>query len=114
MKSTKVYVGGMHCDACSTLIASQFKKVEGVRSVKVDLGAQTAEILYDKQAPSVAALRARAEKYGYTVATSRPVPAGQQKMPLWQWAVAALIAGGLVGLFALLQRSGLMSALGTS
>jgi sulfite exporter TauE/SafE len=35
-------------------------------------------------------------------------------MPLWQWAVAALIAGGLVGLFALLQRSGLMSVLGTS
>ena len=114
MKSTKVYVGGMHCDACSTLITSQFKKVEGVRGVKVDLGAQTAEILYDKQAPSVAALRARAEKYGYTVATSRPAPAGQQTLPLWQWAVAALIAGGLVGLFALLQRSGLMSALGTS
>jgi sulfite exporter TauE/SafE/copper chaperone CopZ len=114
MKSTKVYVGGMHCDACSTLIASQFRKVEGVRGVTVDLGAQTAEILYDKQAPSVAALRARAEKYGYTVSTARPAPAGHQTMPLWQWAVAALIAGGLVGLFALLQRSGLMSVLGTS
>jgi sulfite exporter TauE/SafE len=35
-------------------------------------------------------------------------------MPLWQWAVAAIIAGGLVGLFALLQRSGLMSVLGMS
>ena len=38
MKKTKVYVGGMHCDACSTLITSQFKKVDGVRGVKVDLG----------------------------------------------------------------------------
>jgi sulfite exporter TauE/SafE/copper chaperone CopZ len=114
MKSTKVYVGGMHCDACSTLITSQFKTVEGVCCVKVDLGSQTAEILYDSHAPSVAALRERAEKYGYTVATSRPAPEGQQTMPLWQWAVAALIAGGLVGLFALLQRSGLMGAPGTS
>lgn len=114
MKKTKVYVGGMHCDACSTLITSQFKKVDGVRGVKVDLGAQTAEISYDKHAPSVAALRARAEKYGYTVSTSRPEPAGQQRIPLWQWAVAALISGGLVGLFALLQRSGLMSAIGTA
>jgi uncharacterized protein len=114
MKSTKVYVGGMHCDACSTLITSQFKKVDGVRNVKVDLGAQTAEVFYNDRAPSVAALRARAEKYGYTVSTSRPAPAGQQKTPLWQWAVAALVAAGLVGLFALLQHSGLMSVVGTA
>jgi sulfite exporter TauE/SafE/copper chaperone CopZ/plastocyanin len=104
----------MHCDACSTLITSQFKKVDGVRNVKVDLGAQTAEVFYNDRAPSVPALRARAEKYGYTVSTSRPAPAGQQKIPLWQWAVATLIAAGLVGLFALLQRSGLMSVVGTA
>ncbi len=103
----------MHCDACSTLIASQFKAVEDVRGVKVDLDAQTAEISYDDRAPSMAALRARAEKYGYTVSASRPAPAGQQKMPLWQWGVATLIAGGLVGLFAVLQRSGLMNVIGT-
>jgi len=114
MKKTTVYVGGMHCDACSTLITSQFKKVDGVRGVKVDLGAQTAEILYDGHAPSMAALRARAEKYGYTVSTSRPAPAAQQKTPLWQWAVAVLVAGVVVGGFALLQRSGVMSVLGTS
>lgn len=114
MKKTKVYVGGMHCDACSTLITSQFKKVDGVRGVKVDLGAQMAEILYEDRMPSMAALKARAEKFGYTVSTSRPAPAGGQKTPLWQWALASLIAGGLVGGFALLQRSGLMSALGTS
>jgi len=114
MKSTKVYVGGMHCDACSTLITSQFKKVDGVRGVKVDLGAQTAEIFYDNHAPSVGSLRKRAEKYGYTVSMSRPAPTRQQKTPLWQWAVAALIAGSLVGLFALLQHSGLMSAVGTA
>ena len=114
MKKTKVYVGGMHCDACSTLITSQFKKVDGVRGVKVDLDAQTAEIMYDSHAPSVAALRARAEKFGYTVSTTRPALAGQQRIPLWQWAVAALIAGGLVGLFALLQRSGLMNVIGTA
>lgn len=114
MKKTKVYVGGMHCDACSTLITSQFKKVEGVRGVKVDLGAQTAEILYENHAPSMAALRARAEKYGYTVSTSRPAPAARPQTPLWQWAVAVVIAGGLVGAFALLQRSGLMNALGAA
>lgn len=114
MKKTKVYVDGMHCDACSTLITSQFKKVDGVRGVKVDLGAQTAEIMYENHLPSVAALRARAEKFGYTVSTTRPAPAGQQRIPLWQWVVAVIIAGGLVGLFALLQRSGLMSAIGTA
>jgi sulfite exporter TauE/SafE/copper chaperone CopZ len=114
MKSAKVYVGGMHCDACSTLITSQFKKVAGVRGVKVDLGAQTAEIYYDNPAPSVAALRARAEKYGYTVSTSRPAATRQKSIPLWQWTVAALIAGGMVKLFTLLQSSGLMSALGTT
>ncbi|RIE17182.1 sulfite exporter TauE/SafE family protein [Candidatus Cryosericum septentrionale] len=114
MKSAKVYVGGMHCDACSTLITSQFKKVAGVRGVKVDLGVQTAEIYYDNPAPSVAALRARAEKYGYTVSTSRPAAQRQKSIPLWQWTVAALIAGGMVKLFTLLQSSGLMSTLGTT
>ena len=113
-KKTKVYVGGMHCDACSTLITSQFKKVDGVRGVKVDLGAQTAEISYDGHAPHMAALKARAEKFGYTVSISRPAPAGQQKIPLWQWGVAVLIAGGLIGLVALFQRSGLMSAIGAA
>jgi sulfite exporter TauE/SafE/copper chaperone CopZ len=113
VKKTKVYVGGMHCDACSTLITSQFRKVDGVRGVKVDLGAQTAEILYEGRTPSMAALRARAEKYGYTVLTSPPAPAAKQRTPLWQWALAVLVAGVVVGGFALLQRSGVMSVLGT-
>jgi sulfite exporter TauE/SafE/copper chaperone CopZ len=112
MKSRKVYVGGMHCDACSTLITSQFKKVDGVSRVKVDLGAGTAEVFYDGHEPSMSALRVRAEKYGYTVSASRQARTMQEKVPLWQWAVGALVAGGLVGLFALLQRSGFVSALG--
>ncbi len=112
MKSRKVYVGGMHCDACSTLIASQFKAVDGVNRVKVDLGAGTAEVFYEGREPSLAAMKARAGKYGYTLSASRPAGTEQARTPLWQWGAAVLIAGGLVGLFALLQRSGLVNALG--
>jgi uncharacterized protein len=114
MQSKKFYVGGMHCDACSTLITRQFKKVEGVSKVKVNLQAGTAEVFYNDHTPSIGALRERAEKYGYTVSTSRTATVQEAKMPLWQWAVAALIAGSLVGLFALLQRSGVAGTIGAS
>ncbi|MDO9099726.1 MAG: sulfite exporter TauE/SafE family protein, partial [Caldisericota bacterium] len=113
MKSKKVYVGGMHCDACSTLIASQFKQVAGVQKVKVNLGAGTAEVFYESKEPQIGDLRSRAEKYGYTVGTSKPATA-EPPMSLRKWLAALAIAAAFIGLFYLVQRSGIMSAIGAT
>lgn len=113
MHTRKVYVEGMHCDACSALVERQFRRVAGVRQVRVNLADGSADITYENRSPGIGALNEQVTKFGYAVSAARQTPP-REKAPPKQWAVAALIAAGMIGLFALLQNSGLVKAAGAS
>jgi len=41
-------IKGMHCASCANIIEKTFKKTEGVNSVEVNYGTETAKISFDE------------------------------------------------------------------
>lgn len=49
MNTNKTYkVKGMHCASCAGIIEKTFKKTEGVQSVEVNYGTETAKVSFDE------------------------------------------------------------------
>ena len=60
-----LYLLGMHCSSCATLIERSIKKVPGVKQVNVNFAAEKATVLFDPSAADVPALIAAVKKAGY-------------------------------------------------
>lgn len=68
MSTSNTYkVKGMHCASCASIIEKTFKKTEGVHSVEVNYGTETAKVAYDKSKTSPHHLSEKIEKLGYTL-----------------------------------------------
>jgi len=65
---TKTYkVKGMHCASCSSVIEKTFKKVDGVQSVEVNYGTETAKVAFDPTKTNPQHLSGKIEKLGYSL-----------------------------------------------
>ncbi len=68
MHHTKTYkVKGMHCASCAGIIEKTFKKTEGVHSVEVNYGTETAKIAFDEAKTNPHHLSEKIEKLGYSL-----------------------------------------------
>ena len=68
-KKSKTYrVKGMHCASCANIIEKEFKKTEGVHSVEVNYGTETAKVSYDETKTNPENLSKKIEKLGYSLA----------------------------------------------
>ena len=68
MNTSKTYiVKGMHCASCASIIEKTFKKTEGVQSVEVNYGTETAKIGFDESKTNPQDLSAKIEKLGYSL-----------------------------------------------
>ncbi len=68
MPTSNTYkVKGMHCASCASIIEKTFKKTEGVHSVEVNYGTETAKVAYDESKTSPHHLSEKIEKLGYTL-----------------------------------------------
>lgn len=68
MSDTQTYrVKGMHCASCAGIIEKTFKKKEGVHSVEVNYGTETAKIAYDATKTSPQHLSESIEPLGYSL-----------------------------------------------
>jgi copper chaperone len=63
-----INVQGMSCDHCVKAVTAAAKGVSGVKSVKVDLKAGTAQLEYDGADPTLAAVKAAINAQGFTAA----------------------------------------------
>lgn len=64
----KIYkVKGMHCASCAGIIEKTFKKTEGVHSVEVNYGTETAKVSFDEAKTSPKHLSEKIEKLGYSL-----------------------------------------------
>ncbi len=57
----------MHCASCAGIIEKTFKKTDGVHSVEVNYGTETAKISFDETKTSPQALSGKIEKLGYSL-----------------------------------------------
>lgn len=67
--SLTLRVRGMHCASCAGIIEKTFKKSEGVHSVEVNYGTETAKISFDTSKTSPQALSKKIESLGYSLVT---------------------------------------------
>lgn len=60
-------IKGMHCASCASIIEKTFKKVDGVHSVEVNYGTESAKISYDSVKTSPEQLSKKIEPLGYSL-----------------------------------------------
>ncbi|MEX2010440.1 MAG: heavy metal translocating P-type ATPase, partial [Parcubacteria group bacterium] len=58
---------GMHCASCASIIEKTFKKSEGVESVEVNYGTETAKVAFDESKTNPQELSLKIEKLGYSL-----------------------------------------------
>ncbi len=66
-------IKGMHCASCASIIEKTFKKAEGVHSVEVNYGTETAKVAYDESKTNPHQLSEKIQKFGYSL----EVPSGE-------------------------------------
>lgn len=68
MNHSEIYkVKGMHCASCASIIEKTFKKTEGVESVEVNYGTETAKVAFDESKTNPHHLSEKIEKLGYSL-----------------------------------------------
>jgi P-type Cu+ transporter len=73
MKKPKSYrIKGMHCASCANIIEKTLKKVEGVESVEVNFGTETAKVDFDESKVSPHHLSKKIEPLGYSLGLIEP------------------------------------------
>lgn len=67
MQTTLYPVKGMHCASCASIIEKTLSKVDGVHSIEVNPGTETAKISYDDSKTSPEHLSSLIEPLGYSL-----------------------------------------------
>ncbi len=68
MNTPKTFkIKGMHCASCAGIIEKTFKKTEGVHSVEVNYGTETAKVSFDETKTNPRDLSGKIEKLGYSL-----------------------------------------------
>jgi len=114
MKTYTFHATGMHCKACTMLIESELRDVEGVASVKATLSDARVRVtgeFGDREEDRVAHdLSETIRAHGYVLSTEK----GAHE-PKWsEFTLAAPIALVLIGVFFGLQRLGVMNLVTSS
>ncbi|MDD5164937.1 MAG: heavy metal translocating P-type ATPase [Candidatus Pacebacteria bacterium] len=65
MTKKTLQVKGMHCASCATIITQKVSKLEGVKSVNVNVATEKAQLEFDHQAIDVNKMNAEIKKLGY-------------------------------------------------
>lgn len=67
MKNQTYPIKGMHCASCASIIEKTLKKTEGVQSVEVNYGTETAKVSFDESVVSPQDLSKKIEPLGYSL-----------------------------------------------
>ncbi len=71
MHTSKTFnVKGMHCASCANIIEKTLKKTEGVQSVEVNYGTETAKVTFDEHTTDHHHLSKKVEPLGYSLDAS--------------------------------------------
>lgn len=72
-------VRGMHCASCASIIEKTLQKIEGVHSVEVNYGTETAKISYDEIKTNPQALSEKIQPLGYSLSAETAAEMGMSE-----------------------------------
>ena len=78
--SQRIPIDGMTCSSCATRITKAVRKVGGVESVRVDLGADEAIVTFDPARTSLVAIGGAIERAGYAPRIGASVPTAAEAL----------------------------------
>lgn len=114
METYRLYVWGMHCNACVVLTEEELKEVEGVTGVKADLQSLTVVVTGDfgeKGKEEVRELLSKTlEPHGYSLHWE-PQATSSSRSKVWLYALLSSL--GFIGIFIYLQKAGLVNFIGS-
>ncbi len=67
MNTQTYHIKGMHCASCASIIERTLKKTEGVSSVEVNYGTESAKVSFDESKTNPEALSKKIEPLGYSI-----------------------------------------------
>jgi Cu+-exporting ATPase len=70
----RIPIDGMTCTSCTSRITRAVRKLDGVESVRVDLGSDSAEVTFDPARTSLAAVAEVVRRAGYEAQVDRAEP----------------------------------------
>jgi len=109
MSTYTFHVSGTHCASCKIFIEDALNKVDGIQSAHVDLTKETVEVEAESgRDPEELAklLTSTVQANGYVLSVGKPAALKQEGGVLWK---AIPIGLGLLALFFLLQKSGILN-----
>lgn len=107
MNKKTIYIKGMHCPSCETILTEEFSKVKGVKKVTVSRHENKADIFFEGPTPDAGKIRKIVEQYGYQVADRSVAP---KKTEITDWISAVLIVLAAALLFNYFQGSSLINS----
>lgn len=107
-KTKKIYITGMYCVNCETLLSAEFRKVCGVADVRVSCKEKAAEISYREKEPEFSELKKVAGKFGYNVYEDDKGIVNKPKTIHWkEWSAAVFILTGILLLYGIFRELGI-------
>ena len=111
MKTKKIYIEGMHCVSCERLLGDEFKKIGGVRDVKVDCRTNVAEIKHDGKF-NFSGIKKIAQKFGYDAFEEKnQIKASDKKANIVDWVKAIGIVASLVIAYRIMHNLGIVGGI---
>jgi len=105
-----VYIKGMHCVACETIIADELSDIVEIHSVTVCRKRQIAEIYYKHQEPQFDAIAKKIKNVGYNASLyPNEKTVNLKKASITDWIVSVLILFGLYILYKVFNNIGLLN-----
>lgn len=109
LKKQKVFLSGLTCVACQNIITEEGRQVENIKSIKVDLHKQIAELEYEGETFPLKAFKNKIEALGYNVALgTNELTRKKRKATLEEWFYAVLIVFGLYLVYRYFKWIGLL------
>ena len=108
MKTKKIFIDGMHCQGCVTLLTEEYQKIYGVKNVDISLKNGTAKLYYDKAEPSFKEIQKISKKFGYETYLTKSSGNGILRAGPKQWIIPIIISLALITLYIILKRTGLL------
>ena len=77
----EIAIEGMTCESCVNAITHELGRLEGVRTVKVDLEAEKAVVTFTEDAVALADIEQTIETIGYEAEPGQPTPTDTDAAP---------------------------------
>ncbi|HOJ64455.1 MAG TPA: sulfite exporter TauE/SafE family protein [Spirochaetota bacterium] len=103
MKNINVYIKGIHCEACIRLIKEEFSKLYFIKDININPFTRIATITYTSEELDIPFLNNLIKKYGYEIVKEK-----LRSNILKNWILPIIITLFIVGVFFILQKSGLL------